>query len=662
MEQYSKVYFAKDEVDKLIDRCESKIAQWGAFGGSTGFMTSQIRTIFRNNAAYYAAQLEPQAWDTAMLFEGDKGEFAKAIIPKARVLIRQYVSLATKQRYSFDVVTDVNDNNPMQTARIGNAIVKSETEKHKLDLFAEKIVETCSIEGWALALNTWNTGKGRIWGRADDAGNMLYSGGTDIELFTLQDCVFDWTKKSQEDLEWIIVRRKMNRFDLIAQFPELESELLSLPSAQAERLAMPTLAQETSERNEEDVYIREFYHRPSPAVPFGRMVVYGNKDTVLFDGENPYECIPGVMFIFQPIKNTLLGYAMMSNLLTQQELYTAEMSTIATNHSAFGVQSVLVPKGSNISVAQVSKGMTFIDYTPQNAEGGGEPKPLQLTSTPPEIFNFCQMLSSGLEELSMINSTLRGQPPANVTSGAMAATLSANALEFIYSDTKGLTMGLETLMSMSMKNYQKFATVEQVIDVVGEGNASMAQQFQASDIKSIKQVKIRQGNPLLNTIAGRLQLGESILPLLQQGKNDAVSRYLGLLEGAPIESLFESDLSENTAVQQEIEALQRGENVAPLITDNHPMFIRAYQRLLYSPTVRQQGALVQSLLSLMLERTSLEAQCPPDLKAILRNQPMPMMAPPQAGQNPEAQPPSEAAAPQAVTKPSEQALPAEAQV
>jgi hypothetical protein len=656
-----RTYFAKDEVDKLIDRCEEKINTWGALGGSTGFMTSSIRAIFRNNAAYYAAQLEPQAWDSSMIFEGDKGEYVKSIIPKARVLIRQYVSLATKQRYSFDCVTDVDDNNPMQTARIGNAIVKSETEKHKLDLLAEKIVETCSIEGWCYVTNTWNTGKGRIWGRADEQGNMLYSGGTDIELFTLQDCVFDWTKKNQDELEWIIFRRKMNRFDLIAQFPELEVEILALPSAQAERLALPTLAQEQSERNEEDVYIREFYHRPSPAVPFGRMVVYGNKDTVLFDGENPYECLPGVMFVFQPIKNTLLGYAMMSNLLSQQELYTAEMSTIATNHSAFGVQSVLVPKGSNISVAQVSKGMTFIDYTPQNAEGGGEPKPLQLTSTPPEVFNFCQMLSSGLEELSMINATLRGQPPANVTSGAMAATLSANALEFIYSDTKGLTMGLETLMSMSMKNYQRFATVEQVIDVVGEGNASMAQQFQASDIKSIKQIKIRQGNPLLNTIAGRLQLGESILPLLQQGKNDAVSRYLGLLEGAPIESLFESELSENTAVQQEIEALQRGENVAPLITDNHPMFIRAYQRLLYSPSVRQQGALVQSLLGLMMERTSLEQQCPPDLKAILRNQPMPMMAPPQAG-TPEAQPPSEAAAPTPATKPSEQALPAEAQV
>jgi hypothetical protein len=277
------------------------------------------------------------------------------------------------------------------------------------------------------------------------------------------------------------------------------------------------------------------------------------------------------------------------------------------------------------------------------------------------VFNFLDRMGGVLEEMSMINSTLRGQPPANVTSGAMAATLSANALEFIYSDTKGLTIGLEQLMGLSIKNFQKFASVEQVIDVVGEGNTSYAQQFQADKLTGIKQVKIRQGNPLLNTIAGRLQLGESILPLLQQGKTDAIGRYLGLLEGAPIETLFETELSENAAVQMEIEALQRGENVAPLITDNHPTFIRAYQKLLYNPAVRQNGSLTQTLLALMQERATLEMQCPPDLKAILRNQPMPMMAPPQ-GPVPTEQAPSEAAAPAPVTQPSEAALPAQAQV
>jgi hypothetical protein len=270
------------------------------------------------------------------------------------------------------------------------------------------------------------------------------------------------------------------------------------------------------------------------------------------------------------------------------------------------------------------------------------------------------MMSAGLEELSMINSTLRGQPPANVTSGAMAATLSANALEFIYSDTKGLTIGLEQLMSMSIKNYKKFASVEQVIDVIGEGNTSTAQEFQAGDVKGVKQVKIRQGNPLLNTIAGRLQLGESILPLLQQGKNDAISRYLGLLEGAPIETLFQSELSEDVAVMQEIEALQRGEPVAPLITDNHPMYIRAYQKLLYNPAIRQNGPMVQSVLSLMMERARLEMQCPPDVKAMLRGLPMPQMGMPPQALPTATQQPSEAVAPQEQVN-GNAALPAEPQ-
>lgn len=645
-ETVSNVYFAADHVDRLIDTCETKINNWGAAAGASGFMSSVVKAQWRNNAAYYASMLEAQAWDTGLTFAGDKGEFVKSIIPKARVLIRQFVSLATKQRYSFDVVTDVADSDPIKTARIGSAIVKNECEKHHIDLVAERIVETVAIEGLCCITNTWNTSSGRIYGRMDEKGNMLYSGGNRLEMYTFNDMIFDWTKKNPDDLDWCIFRNKKNRWDLIAQFPELEEKIRSLPSAQLERLAMPTLAVEAYEVNQDEVYVREFYHKPTPALPFGRMSIYCNKDVVLFDGENPYECIPAVFFVFQQIKNTLLGYPMMSNLLTQQELYTAEISTIATNHSAFGVQSVLVPKGSNISVNQVSKGMTFIDYTPLGADGGGKPEPMQLTSTPPEVFNFVNMMSAGLEELSMINATLRGQPPANVTSGAMAATLSANALEFIYSDTKGLTIGLEQLMSMSIKNYKKFASVEQIIDVIGEGNTSTAQEFQGGDVQGVKQVKIRQGNPLLNTIAGRLQLGESILPLLQQGKNDAISRYLGLLEGAPIETLFQSELSEDVAVSQEIEALQRGEPVAPLITDNHPMYIRAYQKLLYNPAIRQNGTMIQSLLSLIMERASLEQSCPPDVKAMLRGLPMPQTGmPPQQGGVPASAPPSEAVAP-----------------
>jgi hypothetical protein len=589
-----------------------------------------MMSYWRNTAAYYSALIEPDSIDTSLGFAGEKGELVRCLLPKARLLVRQYIALATRQRYQFEVTTDVTDSTPVETARLGKSIVNGEVEKHRLDMLAEKIVEACLVKGLCWVSNTWATDQGEIWGRATD-NTVLYSGGTKIEMHDLHEVIFNWAHAQENQLEWIVIKRKYNRWNLVAQFPEMADDIRSLPSIKSERMVFPTFNVMATMDDEDYCYVKEFYHCPSPAMPFGRMVVYGNQSTVFYDGNNPYGKIPAELFRFQNVDSTLLGYPMLSSLLPAQEMLDHETSVIATNHQGFGVQSVLVPKGSDISVMDVKSGLNFIGYTPQNAEGGGKPEPLQLTATPAEVFNFQQSLSAYMDELSGINSTLRGAPPANVTSGAMAATLAAQALEFITSDTKGLTIGIEKLMQLSLDNYKKFAKVEQIIDVVGEGNTSAAERFKAQRLEGMKKVKIRTGNPLMATISGRLQLGESILPMLQAGQNDAIAKYFGLIEGAPIESMFESELSENTAIQQEIEAIMKGEPVLPLITDNHPTYIREYRKILYNQSVRRQSQLAQHVLDLILERLRLEQMCPPELKAILRGTPMP---PPQQMQQP----------------------------
>jgi hypothetical protein len=56
--------------------------------------------------------------------------------------------------------------------------------------------------------------------------------------------------------------------------------------------------------------------------------------------------------------------------------------------------------------------------------------------------------------------------------------------------------------------------------------------------------------------------------------------------------------------------------------------------------------MVQSVLSLMMERAQLEMQCPPDIKAMLRGLPMPQMGMPPQAMPTATQQPSEAVAPQ----------------
>jgi len=626
----------------LIDRCEKEIQNWGTTTSGNTMFAKILEAYWRNLAAYYSCLIEPNSYDSALGFAGERGELVRLLVPKARTLIRQFVALATRQRYQFEIVSDVNDTRPLETARLGKAICAREVEKHRMNQLGERITETVAVKGLCWVSNTWATDQGEIWARATD-NTVLYTGGTKIEIHDLHDTVFNWGHGDENSLEWLIIKRRYNRWNLIAQFPELEEKIRALPSVKSERMLFPVFNHMAVMDDDDYVYIREFYHCPTPAVPFGRMTVYANHDCTFYDGRNLYERIPAELFRFQNVDSTLLGYPMLSSLLPAQQMLDHEVSVVASNHSAFGVQSVLVPKGSDLSIRDVREGLNFISYTPQNAEGGGEPKALQLTSTPAEFFTFTQSLGAFLDELSMINSTLRGAPPANVTSGAMAATLAAQALEFINSDTKGLTIGVERLMTLSIENFKRFATVEQVIDVVGEGNISSVQNFKSDALTPIRQVKCRVGNPLLSTIAGRLQLGESIMPLLQAGQTAEIGKYLSLIEGAPVESLFDTPLTENIYVQQEIEKLMRGENVFPLISDNHPMFIREYQKLTYNQALRSNSALMQHILDLMLERLSLEGQLDPRLKAILRNEPMPQMLP-QAAQGGN-QPPVEAEEP-----------------
>jgi hypothetical protein len=228
-----------------------------------------------------------------------------------------------------------------------------------------------------------------------------------------------------------------------------------------------------------------------------------------------------------------------------------------------------------------------------------------------------------MSNVSMITETLRGQPPANVTSGAMAATLAANAMEFLNSASKALTIWSEDMVNIAIENYKIFATEDQILDITGEGSVSYVKQFKADDLKSLRQIKIRTQSPLMNTVAGRLQFGDS---LLQSGLIKKPQQYLNLIEGAPVDSLFEDDLSENMAIQAEIDALLEGRPVAPMITDNHPMFINAYRKLLYNPHIRTQSEITQVIVQLMQERITMEQQLDPMLKAMLRGEP-----PPQAG-------------------------------
>lgn len=644
-------YFAAKDAEDLISHIQGKFVNIAATGDGASQALGVYSAYWRNLAAYYSPLLNPDSFTTSLNYVGEQGELVKMVNPLARTFVKQFVSLITRQRLSFECTTDVTDADPEQSAKLGKAICNSLVDSQRLDEKQETLAERVAVLGHAFVSCRWKTDAGYIFAveQAEDGTEIpRYSGDVEISLHDYMDGIFDWTIEDWNKLNWFVLKVPMNRWDLVAQNPELKEQILALPSMRQNRNLYPNYSFISTYDNSDMVYVYEFYHKPTPAMPRGRMTVYGSSDCVLFDSPdfNPYGKIPVNIVKYETIAGTGLGYPYLSSLLPCQEMVDMGLSAQATNIQAFGVQNVLVPRGSGLSPISAD-GMNWLEYTPAGAEGGGKPEALQLTATPPELPNFVNMMNEFMRTNAMIPSTLSGTPPANVTSGAMAATLSTNALEFLSSGTKAITIAFENIMNMAIEWYKKFGTVERIVEIVGDSQSTYVKKFTADTLKSIKRIRVRTQSPLLSTVAGRVQLGEALLNIPNAVKDP--SKYVQLLEGSPASVTYEDSYDEQIAVKQEVDALLEGRNVIPHWLENHPLYIKGYKKIVANPAFRL-NAKVSADLSEIMDWRANEMQAimadpiRSQLWTMINDQPLPGAQPPQASQGPGGPPPGAAMA------------------
>ena len=159
-------------------------------------------------------------------------------------------------------------------------------------------------------------------------------------------------------------------------------------------------------------------------MPEGRYVkVVAGTKAVLADGVLPYERIPLIPMRPDIEIRTGHGYSTAWDLMGPQSALDSTVSTMLTNHDAFGVQNIWTEKGSDLSVADLAGGLKHL-------ESNTKPEVLQLTQTSEHSYKLWELILQGMERTSGINSTARGNPDANVKSGAMAALVHAMAVQY----------------------------------------------------------------------------------------------------------------------------------------------------------------------------------------------------------------------------------------
>lgn len=606
---------AKDVVTFLEEQCFDLVRS----------RTEYWEMLRRNFKAYYSNNIfgdELRMEDSALAFRGERGELIKVTVNQARTLTKQFIGIVGKQRLAFEAIASTTESSVLDNSRLENAILENMVDDKKLDIIADNALEMSMVLGSAYLAVTWDASKGYAFGADLEAGELLMSGDVQFEVFSPFDVYFDHFAKSFGDLDWIVLKRRLNKADLIALHPEIEEELSSY-SADSDYDEFQSYVFNEYGENENMVCVYEFYHKPTAAMPKGRLTAFVNKDIVVFDGENPYECLPVSQLMPETVINTMLGYPMFSELLPLNEMLSSSMSTIASNQAAFGVQSVLIPKGSDINVTDIGN-LKFINFTPQNAQGGGKPEALQLVKTPSEIFQFADMLHKHLVEISGLNGAIRGTPPAGVTSGVALSALATNAIEFAQGATRAYSICLEHAALIAMKAIRKFATEEQVVFMVGRNKETIAKKFKGSDLKDLYKVRLRMSNPLAKTAGGRITMTEQ---MLANGLIKTPEEYFSVLQTGNIEQIMESSVDEKSLIKAENDKLTDGGMPIAISMDSHARHIFEHRALLFNPNVRESSELTQRVLTHILEHVELAKQTDPFIMAIIETGRLPQLPP-----------------------------------
>lgn len=625
MEEYSK-YFAADTSDKLVDYLAEEAKNW--FTGLSE--TSYLSKIERSWKAFYGDYYGDSGHQLS--FGGESGEVVNLAVNHYGNLANHIHVMVTGTRPAFQCRAVNSDAKSHIQAKLGNGLLDYYMREKRLEEILKDAVLYAIVLGSGFIKLEWNATTGKIHDYVepdpssivsydedenplDADGNILeampiYEGDAEVSLLSPYDVYFDSTNQYYEKNTWVVCRTAINKYDLAAKYPELREKILSTESvADEQKLRNDGMFSKKSETN--NIFVKEFFHKKTEASPNGRYVLYVNKDVILEDTILPYRELPLYRITPSKLMGTPFGYTGMFDLLPLQEMLNSMYSTAATNISAFGIQSVMVPREAGVEFEQVGNGMQFIKYNA--AAGGGKPEALQLTATSPEVYQLMGLLERNMETLSGVNSVARGNPETALRSGNALALVQAQALQYVSGLRGSYNRLLEDVGTGLLHLLQDFAAVPRVAAIAGINNKTEMKSFKSDNIKLINRAVVEEGNPLFNSVAGRTEIANN---LLQMGLIDTVDKYLMVLVTGDLNQMIEGKIDNLTLIRSENEAMLNGEDTQAVWAERHSMHIKEHMELLNDVELKKDPELVQRVLLHVQEHANLLRTTDPALLAI----------------------------------------------
>lgn len=509
---------------------------------------------------------------------GQQGELTTISVNNYRNYLVHLETMTTQQKPAFEPKATNSDAESHSQVVLAAGLLDYYQGEKKLDRNFKMAVKDCLIFSEGFIRVEWDATSGNMYGQTP-TGAPIYEGDLKYTNYNPLNVIRDFTKQAQSQLDWKILRDFVNKYDLAAKFPDLREEIVEDQTDYLDMWRTTTLNYfDMSESDNIAVYT--LIHPPTPAMPNGRYTQVLDNGTVLMDGPIPYEKTHVYRIAPDEETGTIFGYTVGFDLLPIQDATDIIYSTIVTNISTFGVQNIVAPKGHDISVSQLAGGLNLLEVD----EKQGQIRPLELLSTPAEVYNFAGQLDKMGETISGVNSVARGNPEASLKSGSALALVQAQAIQFSMNLQQSYAMLVEDVGTGTIEILQTFAAVPRVAEITGKANRPLMRSFTGKDLKAVKRVTVDMGNPMTKTLAGRTNMADSYM---EKGLIENTDQYQQIITTGRLEPIIQAKQSNGILMKGENEMLAEGKPQRALITDNHVKHIAEHAIVLANPDIRQ---------------------------------------------------------------------------
>lgn len=582
-------YFATLPVEQLLPELEKKESDFNDYILRTGKLT-QLRT---NWEMYNRSELK-----IGVRFGGDRGQYKLIESNIFRSILTGLVAVICNQRPSFQPEAVNDDHRSMSQDIIFDSVSNYYLKVKKMeDLYKQgTFIGLLQGEGWLF--EHWDANIGEIVETIPDPQDPtkqkpVKEGDVQFDVLGCQDVIRDFTRMDMNN-DWYVVRQYLNKWDMIAQRPDLKNDLMGLTIPSNLQLYRFGHIIDSQTSNTDLIPVYTFMHKKTAACPQGRFTQYIDGDVYITDSALPYEDLPLYPMLPDTMPFNNFGSTIMTALVKLQYAYDKALSVILTNQQAFAIQNIVVDDATNVKPEQVIEGLNFI----RTNLSKGLPQALQLCKTPAEVFQFLELIESQMEKISGLPSILRGTPPTGVQSGTAMAFLQAQAIVFNSPIQQAYISFLERSATGLFNILKSFANTKRMLAIAGTSKKQYLEEFSGKDLENITRVIVSAGNPATSTEAGKLQTAQDLMAKGMVNNKE----YFQVLATGQLDTMTEGPEAQNMFIVEENELLRKGIPCVVSPTDDHALHIVQHNGIMFDTDLRktQNSPVMAAVLQHML--------------------------------------------------------------